>query len=471
MSPFLRIAVLAVASAVAGCTLMRPDASSQVGPAFDMRVLASGLDGPHQMRWGPDNWIWLIERTAGCLSRIDPATGARTLLFTVPDILITPDTQDGLLGLALHPELGKGTGSDFVYLAFSIRADARSPQQTGQEIIRRYTYDAARNTLTASRDLLTGLPHSNDHQSARLVFGPDRKLYYTIGDQGANQFANWCRPNRAQELPTAAQVAAKDWCSIEGKILRLDLDGGIPPDNPVLNGVRSHVYAYGFRNAQGLAFASDGKLYQAEHGPKTDDEVNLIRVGGNYGWPYVVGYRDDKNYVFADWSHPIGVPCPSLTFSNYEIPPQVPTQAESAWTGSFIEPLRTFYTVEPGHNFKDPVCAEGERWNTCWPSRALTAIVVYESAGIPSWNHSLLVASLKEGSVFRLGLNAGGTAVWGDPTRHLTTTNRYRDVLVSPDGRTLYIATDSGGPTRGANGAMTFTLANPGSILVFTAKP
>lgn len=235
--------------------------------------------------------------------------------------------------------------------------------------------------------------------------------------------------------------------------------------------MRSHVYAYGFRNAQGLAFASDGKLYQAEHGPKTDDEVNLIRAGGNYGWPYVVGYRDDKNYVFADWSHPIGVPCPSLTFSNYEIPPQVSTQAESAWTGSFIEPLRTFYTVEPGHNFKDPVCAGGERWNTCWPSRALTAIVVYESAGIPSWNRSLLVASLKEGSVFRLALNAGGTAVWGDPTRHLTTTNRYRDVLVSPDGRTLYIATDSGGPTRGANGAMTFTLANPGSILVFTAKP
>jgi quinoprotein glucose dehydrogenase len=249
MSPFLRIAVLAVASAVAGCTLMRPDASSQVGPAFDMRVLASGLDGPHQMRWGPDNRIWLIERTAGRLSRIDPATGARTLLFTVPDILIAPDTQDGLLGLALHPELGKGTGNDFVYLAFSIRADACSPQQTGQEIIRRYTYDAARNTLTASRDLLTGLPHSNDHQSARLVFGPDRKLYYTIGDKGANQFANWCRPNRAQELPTAAQVAAKDWRSIEGKILRLDLDGGIPPDNPVLNGVRSHVYAYGFRNA------------------------------------------------------------------------------------------------------------------------------------------------------------------------------------------------------------------------------
>ena len=73
--------------------------------------------------------------------------------------------------------------------------------------------------------------------------------------------------------------------------------------------------------------------------------------------------------------------------------------------------------------------------------------------------------------MFRLALNADGTAVRGDPTRHVTTTNRYRDVLVSPDGRTIYIATDSSGPTRGANGAMTFTLANPGSILVFTAQP
>jgi PQQ-dependent dehydrogenase (s-GDH family) len=438
--------------------------------AFDMRVFASGLTSPHQMRWGPDGQIWLLERTAGRVDRIDPASGAKTVLFTVPDILITPNTQDGLIGMALHPELGKHTGNDFVYLAFSIKADDRSPQKSGQEIIRRYTYDAAKNTLVSPKDLITELPHSSDHQSGRIVFGPDHTLYYTIGDQGANQLATYCRPSHAQDLPTAAQVAAKDWHLLEGKILRLGPDGSIPKDNPILNGVRSYVYAYGFRNAQGLAFASDGTLYQSEQGPKTDDEMNRIRSGGNYGWPYVAGYRDDKNYVFADWSHPIGVPCSSLTYSNYEIPPQVPTQAETAWKGEFIEPLRTFDTVEKGFNFKQPRCSENEYWNTCWPTRALSGLTVYESAGIPGWNRSLLAPSLKTGAVYRVLLSADGTAA-PDPTyKYFKTINRYRDVLVSADGRTIYVATDSGGPTTGVDGAMTKDLANPGSILAFTYK-
>jgi PQQ-dependent dehydrogenase (s-GDH family) len=475
MIPLTRFLVPAFACVfLVGCQQFAPtkrsDASQQTAPEFDMRVVASGFDGPNQMRWGPDDRIWLIERTAGHVSRIDPATGDKTLLFTVPDILITPDTQDGLLGLALHPELGKATGNDFVYLAFSVAADNRSPQQSGQVIIRRYTYDVGANTLSAPNDLITGLPHSGDHQSGRLVFGPDRKLYYTIGDQGANQLANWCRPNRAQELPSAEQVAAKDWRSLEGKILRLNPDGSIPDDNPAFNGVRSYVYAYGFRNAQGLAFASDGSLYESEHGPKSDDEVNRILSGRNYGWPYVAGYRDDKNYVFADWSHPNGVACQSLTFSDYEIPPQVPTQAESAWKGKFAEPLRTFYTVENGHNFKDPVCAEGEKWYTCWPTSGLSGLAVYEAGAIPGWKRSLLVASLKEGSVFRVQLSPDGSAARGDPSRLFKTINRYRDVMVSPDGRTIYVAADSGGPTKGSNGAMSFELQNPGSILAFNVR-
>lgn len=445
-------------------------ASTASQPNFDKRVLATGFSGPHQMRWGPDGKFWLIERLSGVVSRIDPANGAKTEVFKIPDVLITPNTQDGLLGLALHPDLGKNTGNDFVYLAFSIKADAKSPQKTGQEIIRRYTYDAANNTLIAPMDLITGLPHSTDHQSGRLVYGPDGKLYYTIGDQGANYLANQCRPSHAQDLPTAEQVAAKDWRLIEGKTLRVNPDGSIPADNPELNGVRSYVYAYGFRNAQGLAFASDGTLWQAEHGPKSDDEVNRIVAGGNYGWPYVAGYRDDKAYEFANWAQPNGVPCDSLEYSNFEIPPQVPRQAETAWKGEMVDPVQTFYTVENGHNFKDPKCADGEKWNTCWPSRAITAVTVYESPGIPGWNKSLLVASLKEGAIFRIPLSADGKTKAGEPEKFLDTINRYRDILVSPDGKTLYIATDGGGPTTGANGAMTDTLENPGAILVYTLR-
>ena len=76
-----------------------------------------------------------------------------------------------------------------------------------------------------------------------------------------------------------------------GKVLRLNLDGSIPKDNPSFNGVVSHIYTLGHRNPQGLAFAPNGKLLQSEQGPNSDDEINLVLKGGNYGWPNVAGYK------------------------------------------------------------------------------------------------------------------------------------------------------------------------------------
>src|SRR5690606_27127609 len=110
------------------------------------------------------------------------------------------------------------------------------------------------------------------------------KLYYTVGELGHNQFGNYQLPIEAQRLPTAEEVAAQDWSAYVGKVLRLDLDGGIPDDNPEIGGVRSHVFTYGHRNPQGLAFGPDGTLYSAEQGPKTDDEINILEAGKNYGW-------------------------------------------------------------------------------------------------------------------------------------------------------------------------------------------
>ena len=144
--------------------------------------------------------------------------------------------------------------------------------------IRRYTYVRGARRLTEPKNLITGMPASNDHNSGRLVLGPDRKLYYTIGDQGNNQFDNFCTPIRSQDLPTATQVAGRDWQTYQGKILRLNTDGSIPADNPTFGGVRSHVFSYGHRNAQGIVFGPGGLLYSVEHGPKSDDELNLIRA-------------------------------------------------------------------------------------------------------------------------------------------------------------------------------------------------
>src|SRR5690606_34602869 len=147
----------------------------------------------------------------------------------------------------------QGKGRDYVYVSYTYDVDP-GPGVDRRTKIRRYTYDPATETLGSPYDVITNLPGSDDHNSARLLFGPDHKLYYSIGDQGNNQFARMCNPIRAQELPMETEVAAKDWSKYVGKILRLNLDGSIPKDNPKINGVRSHIYSYGHRNAQGLAF-------------------------------------------------------------------------------------------------------------------------------------------------------------------------------------------------------------------------
>lgn len=108
----------------------------------------------------------------------------------------------------------------------------------------------------------------DDHVSGRLVFGQDQKLYLTNGDGSFNQGSLFCQPIRAQELPSAVEVAARDYRHYAGKMLRINPDGTVPADNPTLRGVHRHVYTYGHRNAQGLIVAPDGRIYASEHVPR-----------------------------------------------------------------------------------------------------------------------------------------------------------------------------------------------------------
>jgi len=291
MSRCLPVVVFVVALAAAGepRAVQSPEhATGLAGEGFAMRVIADGLADPFQIVWGPDDYLWVTERTAGRITRVRPPDGAKSIAIAIGGV--PGDNGNGLLGMALDPGLLKGSGNDFVYAVHSYNvyavhasnADARPDTVDRRTKVVRLTYDAASHTLAGPRDILANLPAGDDHQGGRIAFGPDRKLYVSIGDQGANQLANYCNPNHAQDLPTAAQVQAHDWSMYVGKILRMNLDGSIPADNPTLQGVRSHVYSYGHRNPQGLVFAPDGKLYESEHGPNTDDEVNLIRAGRNY---------------------------------------------------------------------------------------------------------------------------------------------------------------------------------------------
>src|SRR5262245_22644960 len=423
---------------------------------FSMRVLVSGLEGPWEVTWGPDGQLWATERKGRRVIRINPADGTRSTLLTVHEVHQSVQ-QDGLLGLALHPDFLRG--SDDVFLAFTYD-DAPGPALVRRLAIRKYHYNQATRTLGNPEDVITGLPTHDDHVGGRLAIGPDRKLYLTIGDQGSNFGSNRCNANHAQDLPTAAQVSAKDWSNYQGKILRINLDGSIPPDNPEINGVRSHVFSYGHRNPLGLVFGPSGFLYESEHGPSTDDEVNLIESGRNYGWPNVAGYRDDKSYVYANYSKSSPQPCASLGrgAGAGSPPPSVPTQKETAWNDPrFMPPLRTFFTVETGYDLGRIGSA------TIAPG----GIDYYTGTAIPGWNNSLLVLSLIRGAVYRLSLSSDGKSVQGPPAEFFKAGNRYRDIALNPDGRTLYLATDPSGPSRnlpqGQQG-----LANPGAILEYT---
>ena len=130
--------------------------------------------------------------------------------------------------------------------------------------------------------------------------------------------------------------------------------------------------------------------------------------------------------------------------------------------------MRTFGTVNNGFDFADPRCAAGRRYFMCWPTLADSSLEYYRAtrgSGIPGWTHSLLMTTLKDGAIYRVRLTANGSRVAG-VAKLWTDQNRYRDTAFSPDGRAIFVATDSAGPVRDTTGAATFHLKNPGSILV-----
>ena len=130
-------------------------------------------------------------------------------------------------------------------------------------------------SLTEPSPILTGIPAGSIHDGGRIAFGPDGKLYVTTGESGD--------PGLAQ-----------DRSSLGGKILRINPDGSIPPDNP---DPASPVWSFGHRNIQGLAWDSAGRLWVTEYGANRLDELNLIQRGGNYGWPMAEGRADTPGLI------------------------------------------------------------------------------------------------------------------------------------------------------------------------------
>ena len=469
---------------VLGAALVSVLALAQTGPEsaraatkrFDMRVVASGLENPWEITWGPDGKLWVTERTALRITRVDPATGERQVAVTL-DGVAKATGPGGVLGMALHPQLLRNAGHDEVYVAATYEdksrppdtrfADPASPFRHLYSKVIRLRYEPSTSKLVDPTTILDGLPAGNDHSGLRLAFAPDGTLHLTTGDQGSNQLGNVCNPVLAQRLPTQAEVDAHDWSAYEGKTLRMTVDGAVPADNPLLNGVRSHVYTYGHRNPQGLTVGPDGAIYTSDHGPKSDDEVNVIEAGGNYGWPHVAGLRDDRAYQYARWAD-ASVPCSSLRFSDIAIPATVPREPESAFRKPMMAPLATMFTVPNDYNFQDPACGGVDF--ICWPTVAASSVESYAgfTNGIPGWDRVLIVSSLKRGSLYIVPLDASGRRASGPITREARTMNRYRDTAVHPDGRTIFVATDIGGLVESRDGGINKQVDNGGAILAFT---
>src|SRR5690554_2248816 len=141
-----RIAVQLLTGCVLATAALAPTgmAFAQVTPVeiktgaselFASRVLTAGLDNPWAMRWGPDNQIWVTERTGGDVTRVDPVTGVQQVVLTIDDVYTGPQ-HEGLLGLALHPELGQGTGNDYVYVGYTVNNGTAEAPEPSAQIVR-----------------------------------------------------------------------------------------------------------------------------------------------------------------------------------------------------------------------------------------------------------------------------------------------------------------------------------------------
>lgn len=454
----LPLGVLVVACWAAAIAAQNPRDRHTLGPeTFSQRTLASGLDNPWDMAWGPDDHLWVTERTAARVTRVNAEDGRKHVALELNDVYQSV-VQDGLLGLVLHPDLLRGRGSDHVFLAYTYDRDP-GPNLDRRMRVRRYTYDRASQSLKEPLTLIEGLPAHDDHGAGRLIIGPDGKLYLSRGDQGSNWLVNYCNVIRSQDLPTVDAVTARDWTTYQGKILRMNLDGSIPDDNPQFSGVRSHIFAMGLRNSQGLVFAPSGVFLASDHGPSTDDEINVIEGGRNYGWPRVAGFRDDQAYAYTNWSASAPTPCASLKFDTVTAPPSVPRFKETEWHDpTFTPPITTFFTVPADYDIAKLGAA----------TIGIGGIDIYTSPAIPGWANSLLITGMRAGGVYRVKLGADSGSVVGAPVEYFRTANRYRDVVVGPDGRRIYLSTDNFGTTMGIDGARTSRMGHPGTILEFT---
>ncbi|QCJ44946.1 sorbosone dehydrogenase family protein [Bacillus sp. S3] len=250
--------ILVLMLLVSGCSFFEKEekADEAVVDHPNVEVLAEKLSVPWSIeRLGET--FYLSERTGSIVKIENGKMERQRVRLEKP---LAQAAEAGLLGFVLDPDFA-GNQRAFAYYTYS-DADDGGDGQFNRVVVLRFSG----GMWTEEQILLDRIPSAAYHHGGRMKIGPDGKLYITTGDATT--------PSVAQELN-----------SINGKILRMNLDGSIPADNPFPN---SYVYSYGHRNPQGLVWV-DGKLYASEHGQSAHDEINRISAGMNYGWPVIQG--------------------------------------------------------------------------------------------------------------------------------------------------------------------------------------
>ena len=256
-----------------------PDTLKTLDYEIDVEIFAEGLEVPWNLAFLDDKTALVTERPGRLRiiqnGKLDPDPVRET-----PKVIA--EGQGGLLAVAFDPDYTE-EGNQWIYLAYSHGLD---PEPNGKRpgAMTRLVRGRINGNKWTDEQILFEAPHdtyrtTRHHYGTRIIFDPDKVLYFAIGDRGHGSDAqNLSKPN--------------------GKIHRILRDGGIPKNNPfrLKKDILDSIYAYGVRNPQGLAIhPATGQLWESEHGPKGGDEINLILPGKNYGWPvitYGINYND-----------------------------------------------------------------------------------------------------------------------------------------------------------------------------------
>ena len=331
--------------------------------------VATGLKSPWAIALLPDGRALVTEKNPGAIRIIGRDGSISPAIAGLPPV--DARGQGGMMGITLPPG---GEAPNTVFWTYAEPRDGGN----GLAVARGVLVDGPQPMMTDVKVIFRVQPtlDSVQHFGGRLVFAPDGALFVTLGERS--------------KLP--GRVQAQDLASDFGKIVRINRDGSIPKDNPVVGkpGARPENWSYGHRNVLAAALDAKGRLWESEMGPQGGDELNLVVKAKDYGWPTIT-YGEE-------------------------------------YTGA---PIGAAITQQAG--MEQPVYY----WD---PVIAPSGMAVYSGKMVPEWRGNILIGGLAVRSLVRLVLK--GDKVVGEDRLLSDRTERIRDVVEGPDGG-LWLVTDA----------------------------